>query len=192
MSIDQQSIVDNITRMGEPLDGDTTSRRRRVPRATESPPGLPYDVERARKLLAEAGYPGGKGFPRLPLLFNTDSPPRATSRRSSEDSGSENLGIDVELQGVELKIFGDALHNKDYAIARVAGIGDYLDASTFTDKYLSDSLQNDSDWSSTRVRRAAAPRPTTEPDAAQAPATCSSEAEHPARTKCRSSRCTTT
>ena len=49
----------------------------------------------------------------------------------------ENLGIDLELEGVELKIFGERLHNKDYAIARASWTGDYMDPSTFTDKYLS-------------------------------------------------------
>ena len=38
----------------------------------EPPPdGFKHDPEGARKLLAEAGYPGGKGIPPLTLLYNT-------------------------------------------------------------------------------------------------------------------------
>lgn len=46
------------------------------------PPGIPgfdpalegysYDLEKARQLLAEAGYPGGKGFPEIVLQYNKD------------------------------------------------------------------------------------------------------------------------
>jgi oligopeptide transport system substrate-binding protein len=31
----------------------------------------PKDIEEAKKLLAEAGYPEGKGFPKVQLLYNT-------------------------------------------------------------------------------------------------------------------------
>jgi oligopeptide transport system substrate-binding protein len=60
---------------------------------------------------------------------------------------AEALGIDLELEGVEIKTFGERLHNKDYAIARASWIGDYMDPSTFTDKYLTNGGNNDSGWS---------------------------------------------
>ena len=56
------------------------------------------------------------------------------------------LGINVSSQSIEGKVFKERVSKKDYAIATVAWYGDYPDASTFTDKYLSTSLQNDSDW----------------------------------------------
>ena len=37
----------------------------------EHPEGIAYDVEAAKKMLADAGYPGGEGLPRLKLLYNT-------------------------------------------------------------------------------------------------------------------------
>ena len=36
-----------------------------------SPAGAPFDVDAARKLLAEAGFPGGRGFPKTEILYNT-------------------------------------------------------------------------------------------------------------------------
>jgi oligopeptide transport system substrate-binding protein len=114
--------------------------------ADKAGPGLPYDVELARKLLAEAGYPNGAGFPPLPILINSDNQTRASIAQAIKDQWKRALNIDVGVQQIEGKIFKERCSKKDYAIATVAWYGDYPDASTFTDKYLSTSLQNDSDW----------------------------------------------
>ena len=117
------------------------------PPATPAP-ACPYDIDAARKLLAEAGYPDGRGFPPLPILFNTDSPVRNKIAESLKTQWRQALNIEVNLQAIEGKIFKERVSKKDYAIATVAWYGDYPDISTFTDKYKSDSLQNDSDWQS--------------------------------------------
>ncbi len=109
-------------------------------------PGLPYNITLARKLLAEAGYPDGRGFPPLPILFNSENSTRAKISQALKSQWKQALGLDISLQTVEGKIFKERVSKKDYAIATVAWYGDYADASTFTDKYLSTSLQNDSDW----------------------------------------------
>ncbi len=65
--IDKKLLVKKITRAGEPV---ATSF---VPPGTAgytSPPGLDRDPELARKLLAEAGYPGGRNFPRITYLYD--------------------------------------------------------------------------------------------------------------------------
>lgn len=176
MTIDRKFITDHITRLNElpartylPPDGTlpdfrwlpgpfgpsdapaepfTPEQLRALLPQTKDPrgPGLPYDVERARALLAEAGYPGGKGFPRLPVLWNSDNPTRGKIAQALMDQWRQTLGIEAQSQPIEGKVFKERVSKKDYAIATVAWYGDYPDASTFTDKYLSTSLQNDSDW----------------------------------------------
>ena len=47
---------------------------------------------------------------------------------------------------MEIKVFRDKLHTKDYAVGRASWFGDYNDPSTFTDKYKKDSGNNDSNW----------------------------------------------
>jgi oligopeptide transport system substrate-binding protein len=175
MALDKNVVVNNITRMGElpartyvPPDGTlpgyewvdvedssryyTDEQLRELLSSstalTGQGPGLPYDIDRARKLLAEAGYPGGRGFPVLPVTYNTDSTTRGKMVQVLKNQWKENLGIDVELRGVELKTYRDLVTKKEYAIAPVAWYGDYPDASTFTDKYLSTSLQNDAAYES--------------------------------------------
>jgi oligopeptide transport system substrate-binding protein len=176
MTIDRKFITDHITRMDElpartylPPDG-TLPDFRFLPGPYEPPgtgkkvyndvemramlpntkaqagPGLPYNVEQARKLLADAGYPNGAGFPTLPVLWNTDSSVRGKMAQALQDQWKATLNINVESQGIEGKVFKERVSKKEYAIATVAWYGDYPDVSTFTDKYLSTSLQNDSDW----------------------------------------------
>ena len=68
--IDKQLIVDKITRAGE------VPAYSLVPPGAagyQPPPGLARDPERARKLLAEAGFPGGKGFPMVYYFIKGDS-----------------------------------------------------------------------------------------------------------------------
>ena len=143
MAVDKRPIVEQITRMGE------QPARTYIPLGVfpeyESPAGLPYDIDAARKLLADAGYPGGRGFPRLTILFNNEfhhGPVAQIVRRQWE----QGLGVRFELEPVEIKTFRQRLHNKEYDVARASWYGDYNDLSTFTDKYLSESENNDAAW----------------------------------------------
>lgn len=150
MAIDKRPIVQSITRMGEPVTSNY------VPVGYfpnyPSPQGLAYDVERARKLLAEAGYPGGRGFPQVSLLFNYEFH-HGDVAQVVRRQWQENLGINVALEGVEIKVFGSRLHNQEYAVARASWYGDYNDPTTFSDKYLSHSENNDSKWANAEYDR---------------------------------------
>jgi oligopeptide transport system substrate-binding protein len=175
MAIDKRVITKDVTRMGEliartylPPDGTLDFRwlpgpydKRRqaqqpytyqeLQRFLDDPtpdagPGLPYNIKEAQRLLAEAGYPNGQGFPSLPMLYNSDSVPRRQIVQVLKNQWKQNLNIDVNIQTVEGKIYKQRVSQKDYVIGLAAWYGDYPDASTFTDKYLSTSLQNDSDW----------------------------------------------
>ena len=144
MSVKKDYIVNNITRMGETVAGSFIPRD--VFPGYICPEGLPFDVEKAQSLLAKAGFPNGNGFPNLKINFNTDLPRHKEIAVYMQRQWKENLNIDLVLDGKELKSFGDQLSKKKYAISRASWYGDYNDPTTFTDKYLPDNGNNDSDW----------------------------------------------
>ena len=144
MAIDRQVIVEKVTRLGE-IPSITYIPVGAFGDAYHSPTGLAMNLGRAQQLLADAGYPGGKGFPAVSLEYNNEAQhgPIAENIRRQ---WLQNLGVDIQLEGIELKMFRERLHNKDYAVARASWFGDYNDPSTFTDKYKSSSDNNDSGW----------------------------------------------
>lgn len=145
MAIDRKLMVDSITRMGEKV------AERYIPPGffpgieSEAIPG--FDPEGARKLLAEAGFPDGRGFPSsMTILYNSENTTRAALAQFLKAQWRTHLGINVEIKGIELKSYRNEITSKNYSIGLVAWYGDYMDASTFTDKYLSTSQNNDSNW----------------------------------------------
>jgi oligopeptide transport system substrate-binding protein len=105
----------------------------------------PYDVATAQKLLADAGFPGGAGFPRLELLYNTTEANRLIAE-ALQQMWHKGLGIDIGLLNQEAKVQTVSMRSGDYQIGRFAWIGDYLDPSTFLELMTGDSGNNMTGW----------------------------------------------
>ncbi len=144
MAVDRDPIVRNVTRTGERV-ANTLVPLGSFP-TYHSPKGLPYNIAEAKRLLAEAGYPDGKGFPHLRITFNSDFSQHGQIAQVLRRQWQENLGVDLELEAVEIKVFGDRLHNHEFDIGRASWYGDYYDPSTFTDVFKSTSDNNDSSY----------------------------------------------
>jgi oligopeptide transport system substrate-binding protein len=110
---------------------------------------LGYDPERGRKLLAEAGFPGGRGFPRMEYLFNTSRENEKIALQL-QDMWQRELGIHIELRSVEWKVYLNSQTALDYDICRSSWIGDYTDPNTFLDMYMSSNPNNRTGWKSDR------------------------------------------
>jgi len=162
MAIDKQRICDLVTRAGEMA---ATSMVPPGLAGYTSPPGDPYDVEAARRLLAEAGYPGGRGLPPIEILYN-DMDAHRTIAETIQQMWKQNLGVDAELRGLEWGVYLDSTHKLDYDVARAGWIADYPDPNTFLDMFMTGNDNNQTGWSNARydtlIRQAAA-----EPDAAR-------------------------
>ena len=110
------------------------------------PNGLARDPEKARRLLAEAGFPNGRGFPELTLLYNT-SETHKFAAALAQACWKRELGIEVALNNVEWKTFLERRRDRKYDIARAGWYGDYVDPNTFLDMYLTGGGNNNAGWS---------------------------------------------
>lgn len=145
--IDKAYLTEHITRAGE-VPADSL-----VPHNTagyEPPPGLQRDPERARKLLAEAGFPGGAGFPLVYYLYKGDSDLDANIAVELQAVFRRELGVNIQLAQQEWKVYLNSLSNLDYDLCRSTWVGDYKDPNTFMDMFVTGGGNNRTGWSSKR------------------------------------------
>lgn len=90
--------------------------------------GLAYDPERARQLLAEAGYPGGRGFPTLEALNRPNHEPLAKYCRLA---WHELLGIDIPWETVSLTTLFDRYDHMPPDLALGLWVADYPDPDCY-------------------------------------------------------------
>jgi oligopeptide transport system substrate-binding protein len=149
LATNKQEICEHVTKAGQ------------QPARSFVPPGLTgfesaecgeYNVDRARELLREAGYPEGQGVPKFEILFN-DSGAHKDIAQVIQRQWKNNLGIDVELRNLEWGVFLDSLQKKDYTVARSGWIGDYPDPNTFLDMFVTDGANNQTGWSNAEYDR---------------------------------------
>jgi oligopeptide transport system substrate-binding protein len=102
-------------------------------------------IEEAQRLLAEAGYPDGKGFPVLSILYNTNEMHK-TIAEAIQEMWKKNLGIDITLTNQEWGVYLESRNTGDYDISRAGWIGDYVDPMTFLDMWVTGGGNNDTNW----------------------------------------------
>jgi ABC-type transport system substrate-binding protein/DNA-binding SARP family transcriptional activator len=88
--------------------------------------GLPYDPKAARAILAEAGYPGGRGFPAIECLAR-DDPGHDLACEYLQAQWLENLGLDIHWKLVESGSFYDLFSEKAPHLWMVGWYADYPD-----------------------------------------------------------------
>ncbi len=114
-----------------------------------APAAVRYDPARARALLAAAGFPGGRGFPRLSILFNTSEDHRRIAE-AVQAMWRGTLGIRVDLQNMEWGSAMAATRGLRYDVARRSWIGDFLDPVSFLEAMRSGGDNNRTGWSDAR------------------------------------------
>jgi oligopeptide transport system substrate-binding protein len=148
LTIDRQQIIDRL------LQGNERVATAMVPSGAggyESPTREVYNPERARALLAEAGYPGGEGFPEVELLFNTSDNHRKIAE-AIQNKWRDKLGIDITLTNKEWKVYLNTTKEMDYELARAGWIGNLYPYS-FLRTLLSFSPNNDTGFSNPEYDR---------------------------------------
>ena len=144
LAIDRKLLVDRVTRSGEmPADAFVP------PGAGGYKPvasvGVTSNIEEAKKLLAAAGYPNGKGFPKTEILYNTSENHKKIAV-AIQQMWKQNLNVDIGLFNQEWKVYLNTRQSNDFQIARAGWIGDYPDPNTFLDLWTSTSGNNNTQW----------------------------------------------
>jgi len=143
LAIDRESIVKNIT------------RGKQKPATGYVPPGMGdyepldvihYDPDQARRLLAEAGYPNGNGFPKFNILINTSQSHR-TVAEAIQQMWKQELNIDVGIENQEWKVYLDSQNSLNYDVSRSGWIGDFMDPVTFLSVWRTGDGNNNTGWS---------------------------------------------
>lgn len=143
LSINREQIVEHITKGGQlpaynftPPDTNGYTPRAR----------LSHDLKRARALLAEAGFPEGRGFPPLELIYNTDEGHRSVAI-ALQEMWKQSLNINIRLSNNDWKVYLDRESHLDYDLSRAGWIGDYLDPTNFLDLFVTGGGNNRTGWS---------------------------------------------
>jgi oligopeptide transport system substrate-binding protein len=108
-------------------------------------PGLRLDVAEAKRLLAEAGFPEGRGFPPFGILYNTLEAHKKIAEVVA-DQLRRNLGIQANAYNQEWQSYQTSLRSLSYDVGRAAWVGDYEDPNTFLDLWLTNGGNNETGW----------------------------------------------
>ena len=104
------------------------------------------ETQEAAALLAEAGFPGGRGLPNLVIRI-TPSPEAARIAGLMASAWKEELGISVGVEVVPYTGYFQALKIEGYNVGFSTWIGDFADPYTFLQMWRKDSNLNDAQYS---------------------------------------------
>lgn len=155
LAIDRNYIVEQVTKGGQKPAGGW------VPYAVNdvngdfringgdfydiSKEGYAKNVEMAKKLLADAGYPNGEGFP--VIEFKTDPGNHVEIFEAVQQMWKEHLNIDSTITQIDNALLGQTLLEKNFMIGRLYWSADYSDPMSMMSLFTSYNTQNNGGYS---------------------------------------------
>lgn len=113
------------------------------------------NAEEAKKLMAEAGYPDGKGFPTVQLSYYTNPQVKQLVEAMAQMLKT-NLGVEVEISTEEWKVYYDNVQAGKYEIAAMGWGADYLHPMTFLPLFVGGDPLNNSGYANAEYDKAVA------------------------------------
>ncbi len=149
LAIDRNLIVERVSQGGQtPATGFVPGGISGYPTSD----AIAFDPERAKQLLAEAGYPGGEGFPQAEILINTSENHRKIAE-AIQAMWRDTLGVDIGIFNQEWKVYLDSQSSLNYDVSRSGWIADYVHPMTFLEIFTAGNGNNDTGWENAEYDR---------------------------------------
>ncbi|WP_421622813.1 peptide ABC transporter substrate-binding protein [Borrelia sp. MN22-0132] len=127
LAIDRETLTKKV------IDNGSLPTRNISPKFNHYSYGKPLELfnpQRAKELMAEAGYPNGKDFPQLKFKYNTNESNKKIAE-FVQNQWEKILNINIVLENEEWASFLETKQKGNYEIARSGWMGDYSDPLTF-------------------------------------------------------------
>ncbi len=156
LAIDREYIVKTVMKGNQTagtgfvpeniMDGDTEFRE--IGGEFFSPLSKDYETNiiEARKLMAEAGYPNGEGFP--VIEFKTNPGAHVIVAETIQEMWKEALGISMSIVSEEWSVFSQTRFDGNFQIARHGGVGGYNHPMSFLAPLRTGNVNNEGRYSS--------------------------------------------
>jgi len=129
--VDRQKLIDTVLKGGQkPAKTFACPGIFGTPAEEASFEGIVFDPARGKALLADAGYPDGKGLPEITLMFNTSEGHQKIAQ-FIQQSWKENLGVEVKLANQEWKVYLKTTDEDAPQIFRMGWCADYTDENNW-------------------------------------------------------------
>lgn len=147
LAVDQESLIKNVLKGGQkPAQGLVPYPEKLGYPACNV---VKHDVAEAKRLLAEAGFPNGAGFPKFDILINTNEAHRVIAE-AIQEMWKRDLNIPVSIHNQDWGVYLESQRKLDYQICRAAWSGDYTDPFTFLSMWRTEDGNNQTGWSNAR------------------------------------------
>ncbi|MBW7571573.1 peptide ABC transporter substrate-binding protein [Caproiciproducens faecalis] len=158
LAIDRNYLVEKVTKGGETpadamvstgvTDQDASKQFHDVGGGYYSvkPEDYEKNVAEAKKLLAEAGFPDGKGFPAFEYIFNTSSKHQSVAE-ALQNMWKTELGINATLSSQEWAVFVDTRNKGNFSVARHGWLADYNDPISYLTLWVTGDANNSGKYS---------------------------------------------
>ena len=147
-SVDRQKLIDTVLKGGQEPAWSFACKGI-FGQVADNPdfPGITFDPQKARDLLAEAGYAGGQGLPEITLMFNTSEGHQKIAE-FIQGQWREHLGISVKLANQEWKVYLKTLAEDSPQVYRLGWCADYPDQNNWvTENFHITKSLNEPKWS---------------------------------------------
>ncbi len=153
LAIDRDVIVERLLQGGQlPATRMLPPVLRGASDVGRRPQEFRHDPAEAARLLAAAGFPAGRGFPKLEVT--AWSPSQSRVLEAVQEMWRRSLGIEAGILVHELKVHLDTLHTGNYDIGFVATLLDWPDGLALLSAFASESPENFPHWQNAAFDRA--------------------------------------